>query len=263
MRRSDRYKDSEDNKVTRVNKNKYTYEEINSKIGFDAIPSYEADMAVDLSSLDIDKLNRNQYHQIKDYKELLDENKEIPEDNSRPKKIVAVKEYDINKVLEEAKSNRKADELEGKRKVENISSLNTLNRKYLYEKGFTEEDSQELKELIDTITSKKLSDDIKDDEEKELLSDLLATTIDIKLEKELSKEDLDKIIDEKIGLTDSFYTKSMELTDEDLLDDDENDENEDNEEEKDGTLKIILITALLFISFITVIYFILKYYNLF
>ena len=72
-----------------------------------------------------------------------------------------------------------------------------MNRKYLHNKDFSDQDSDDLKELIDTITSKTLVDDIKDEEEKELLSELLATTIDIKLEQELSEKEINKLYDEK------------------------------------------------------------------
>ena len=46
--------------------------------------------------------------------------------------------------LEEAKKNREIDELEGKRNIQNEDSiLNNLNKKYLYQKGFSEEDNEE------------------------------------------------------------------------------------------------------------------------
>lgn len=258
MRRSDRYNVSDETRVTRVKKNKYTYDEINSKIGYDTIPTYDADNAINLSSFNIDNLNRNEYHRIKEYKDLLDENLDLPKDEITPSKVSPIKEYDINKVLAEAKKNRESDELEGKRKVENLNTLNSLNKKYLYQKGFTEEDSQELKELIDTITSKKLSEDIEDEEERELLSDLLATTIDIKLEKELSKEEFDRLLEEKTEMTNSFYSKSLEFSDDDLIGENE----EDDEEKPKSHVKIILVSIFLLISFIALITFVLKTLNI-
>lgn len=258
MKRVDRYQ-AEENKLTRVKKNSNTYEEINSKIGYDTIPTYESDVAINLSSFNIDNLKRNEYHKIKDYKDLLDDDKEIPIPKEMPKKVISPKEFDINKVLEEAKKNRITDELEEKRKVEKISTLNSLNKKYLYHKGFTEEDSQDLKELIDTITTKKLSEDIKDEEEKELLSELLATTIDVKLEKELSKEELDKLLDEKQEMTNSFYTKSLDLSEEDLV---EEGELVTEEEVPKSRFKIILVLILLFIVFSTIVFILFKHLNI-
>ena len=184
-KRSERYDDSSQNESapkTRVNKNRVLYDEINNKIGIEEIPTYETTEEINLSSLDLNNLKRGEYQKVKDYKELMEE-KEETKVEEKPKEEKKKKNYDINKVLEEAKKNREIDELEGKRslKGEDYSILNSLNKKY---KGFSEEDTEELKELIDTITSKTMVDDIEDEEEKELLSELLATTIDIKLEKE-------------------------------------------------------------------------------
>ena len=175
--------------------------------------------------------------------------------------------------MEEAKKNREKDELEGKRSIkgEDYNILNSLNKKYLYQKGFSEEDTQELKELIDTITSETMVDDIQDEEEKELLSELLATTIDIKLEKELSKTQLEELVEEEenkeLTDTNSFYSKSLELTANDLLSEDEEEKEETTEEkEKEelkeendhNTAKIVFVSLILLVIIAVVIYFILQ-----
>ena len=170
----------------------------------------------------------------------------------------------------EAKKNRQVDELEQKRSIKNeeYDVLNNLNRKYLHQKGFSEDDNEELKELIDTITSKTMVDDIKDEEEKELLSELLATTIDIKLENELSQTQINKIAEEKVNdeydNTDSFYSKSLELSKNDLLEESETHEEEtddnivDYEEAKSKPLKIIFLVLVLLIVVLVVAYFVLQ-----
>ena len=167
-KRSDKYNEpmSENQVTSRVNKNRLLYDEINSKIGFEEIPTFETNDEINLSSIDMDNLNRSDYQKVKDFKEFIDGGEEKVQEE--PKEEKKKKNYDINKVLEEAKKNRKADELEGKRNIkeEDYNVLNNLNKKYLHQKGFTEEDNEELKELIDTITSKTLVDDIKDEEEK-------------------------------------------------------------------------------------------------
>ncbi len=271
-RRSDRYNDSNDNGKstrTRVNKNKILYDEINNKIGIEEIPTYEQSEEINLSALDLDNLKRGDYQKVKDYKDLIDEPDSKP-DLETPKEEKKKKNYDINKVLEEAKKNREQDELEGKRSIkgEDYNILNSLNKKYLYQKGFSEEDTQELKELIDTITSKTMVDDIKDEEEKELLSELLATTIDIKLEKELSKTQIDQLAsqsfeEEQEDGTDTFYSKSLEFTAGDLLSDDEEQKEEkvsdEDEEPNEGNgAKILFISLLLLIVIGIVIYFVLQ-----
>lgn len=268
-RRSDRYSKSNDNTRTRVNKNKILYDEINNKIGIEEIPTYEQTQEINLSALDLDNLKRGDYQKVKDYKDLIDESESI-EEQEQPKEEKKKKSYDINKVLEEAKKNREQDELEGKRSIkgEDYNILNSLNKKYLYQKGFSEEDTQELKELIDTITSKTMVDDIKDEEEKELLSELLATTIDIKLEKELSKTQIEQLAslndeEDDESETSTFYSKSLEFTAGDLLTDDE-EEKEESEEEKEedesehNGAKILFISLILLIIIAVVAYFILQ-----
>jgi len=273
-RRSDRYNDSSnDEKSTRsrVNKNRILYDEINSKIGIEEIPTYEQSEEINLSALDLDNLKRGDYQKVKDYKELIDDSEE-EEIEEKPKEEKKKKNYDINKVLEEAKKNREQDDLEGKRSIkgEDYNILNSLNKKYLYQKGFTEEDTQELKELIDTITSKTMVDDIKDEEEKELLSELLATTIDIKLEKELSKTQINQLVEQEneteVDATDTFYSKSLEFTAGDLLTEEEekeekeieDSENEENDSEEHNGAKILFISLVLIIVIAIVIYFILQ-----
>ncbi len=277
QRRSDRYRESvepvEEVKKSRVNKNHTLYDEINSKIGFEEITPYNSDEQINLSSLDMGNLKRGEYQRVKDYKVLL-EDKEDVDDQGKVEKIVPKKNYDINKVLEEAKKNREIDELEGKRnlKDDDYNVLNTLNRKYLHQKGFTEEDNEELKELIDTITSKTLVDDIRDDEEKELLSELLATTIDVQLESELSNTQImaltESSSDENGELTDtnSFYSKSLDLSGNDLLGDKESEGESDDDDEKEidldddrNVFKIILISVLLLIVVLVVGYFVLQF----
>jgi len=149
------------------------------------------------------------------------------------------KEHDINKILKDAKKTRvDKDELEEKRKLKkkeyNITSQVDVNnleelKEQRKKSGVREEDQEEIKELIDTIYSKKLRDEIdeelKNTEDKDLMSDLLPssleeTVIDENLSKEIiEKEKSEKKHSEKIE--NSFFTKSMDLSTEDLEDDDD------------------------------------------
>lgn len=271
-KRSDRYNQSQDVPQinSRVKKNKYLYDELNSKIGYEEISVANTDTQIDLSSLNLEKPNREDYQKIKEYKTLLKDNSidkvEIE------KKEIKPKVFDINKVLEEAKKNRKEeDELEKKRnlKEEDYNVLSSLNKKYLHKKDFSEKDSDELKELIDTITSKTLVNEIKDEEEKELLSELLATTIDVKLEKELSTAEINSLYENKESSVsdenadNSFYTHSMELNKDDLIDEPEEDnENNDISERKNNGFKIFTIIIILIILIIVVTYFLLKHFGI-
>lgn len=271
-RRSDRYNSSQESNESvssRVKKNKLLYEEVNSKIGYEEITAIDTNDEINLSSLDMGNLKRNEYQRVKDYKDFIDP--EEKKEEEKPQEEEKKKNYDINKVLAEAKKNRQADELEEKRSIkdEEYDVLNNLNKKYLHQKGFTEDDNEELKELIDTITSKTMIDDVKDEEEKELLSELLATTIDIKLENELSQTQINAIADEKTNddlvNTDSFYSKSLELSKNDLVEGNETHEEEevddnivDYDEIKSKPAKIIFLVLVLLIVVLIVAYFVLQ-----
>ncbi len=271
-RRSDRYNSSQESNESvssRVKKNKLLYEEVNSKIGYEEITAIDTNDEINLSSLDMGNLKRSEYQRVKDYKDFIDP--EEKKEEEKPQEEEKKKNYDINKVLAEAKKNRQADELEEKRSIkdEEYDVLNNLNKKYLHQKGFTEDDNEELKELIDTITSKTMIDDVKDEEEKELLSELLATTIDIKLENELSQTQINAIADEKTNddlvNTDSFYSKSLELSKNDLVEGNETHEEEevddnivDYDEIKSKPAKIIFLVLVLLIVVLIVAYFVLQ-----
>ena len=296
-RRQDRYSGENGTpRMSRVQKNQSLYNEINSKIGYEEIIPYENGAEIDLSILNTDKTRREDYQRIKEYKNLIEED-DKPNVEINYKRDVKPKTFDINEALEEAKRNRKIeDDLEKKRNLKDSESvLSNLNRKYLHNKDFSEQDSDDLKELIDTITSKTLVDDIKDEEEKELLSELLATTIDIKLEQELSEKEINKLYDEKNTannnmnkmsddseddtftgeqLENSFFTHSVELTKEDLEDDDDEEKEtqvakikeekeveEDDDEEGTGLVKIIVVVAILLALILLITYFVLHQFG--
>src|SRR5699024_4138565 len=106
------------------------------------------------------------------------------------------KVYDINSVLAEAKKNRvQKDELEAKRKLKNtnyniLASLNPEElEKYRKEKvERTRPDTDGIRNLIDTITSKTLAGEIDQATSVDLLSDLMATNIMDRVEKPVPDE---------------------------------------------------------------------------
>ena len=289
-RRQDRYSSEEPStpKMTRVRKNQSLYSELNNKIGYEEITSFDSGTEIDLSALNNDRPRREEYQKIKEYKNIMEnDEEEIEKKDYRTESKPKV--FDINEALEAANRNRKEDdELEKKRKLSGDESvLSSLNKKYLHNKDFSEQDSEELTDLINTITSKTLVDDVSDTEEGELLSDLLATTIDIKLEQELSNEEINKLygentlsekdlkkdeIDETIDetldetldtskLDNSFFTHSVELKKEDLLDDEEKDEDEEDEEDGTGIGKIIIIVVIILAIILLLTYLALKIFG--
>ena len=90
------------------------------------------------------------------------------------------------------------------------------------------------------------------------------------IENELSKTQIEEIAEEKIKeeelvSTDSFYSKSLELSKEDLIDDkEEQNEQEENDDELDieeeqSISKIIFISLILLIIVLVVVYFVLQF----
>jgi len=186
--------------------------------------------------------------------------------------------YDINSILEMAKENRKdKDSMEEKRKLKNtnyniLASLNPEElEKYRKEKqNRNKPDDNELRGLIDTITSKTLAGEISKETGVDLLSDLMATSAldkvpaesaikqdenndkdNIKGKDILNKEDMVKVEEAKKDYKEpssdimrdidkSFYTKSMDLSDKDFF----TDEDDDNEKHIPVIVKVLLILIL-------------------
>lgn len=269
--RSSRYLDENVSvrpKSTRTSKNRYLYDEVNNRIGYEEIEDFSRYGNVELDTESTIKTRE-------DYKKtLMTVNDDIKEEQSLNKEE---RIYDINSVLEEARKNRVIpDEIEKKRKLQNAeySILADLNQKYLSRKEKIEEDLEKegIRELIDTITSKNLASDLKlkedeDDDGADLMSELMATNTslnvlnDIDLEEEIAKdilakdEDDDDVTDS--SLVNSFYTKSMDLTEQDFELKDE------IIEENKAKRKILILVVLIIIVVIAIVgLFILKKINI-
>jgi len=249
--RASRYtdeKDLENIKSRRTDKNRYLYDEINNKIGYEEIVGISSYGEVDLNNLKTIK-TREEYQKQKDFINL-NRIKEDKNNENISKNDNAEKSFDINLVLEEAKKNRVEDndELMKKRKFQNMeyNILSDLNKKYITKKEKIEDDLEKegIRELIDTITSNSLAKDLKDivdvksdvnesdddsNTEDDLMSDLLATNTmnaveGIPLGEDIAKEILnipdeenkDEVVNENGVLVNSFYTKSMDLSEQDF-----------------------------------------------
>ena len=256
--RLDRYNNNKAKEnISRLSKNRHLYDELNNKIGFEELVNFDTQTRIELTSLNSTGKNRESYHQLKDYQDLISKDtKEQNEDIEEEQEKV----FDINSILEEARKNRtEVDELENKRKLknDNYSILSDLNKKYLSNKEKEElkkDEYEGLEELINTITSKTLVNDIKKEEEKEesdLLSDLVATSVDlqVKIPEEYEKSDISEIVkkieddsveEEEKEIDDSFYTRSMDLSEYDF-----EDLNDGKRTVKKGLLITLLIIILL------------------
>lgn len=267
MRRMDRYDDGSNQiRASRSDKNQELYQNIGKNEKYTNFTDVTNANAIDLSRTNKNYRTREGYQQMKGYETVITTpkvKKELEEFNylyqDHENKI-----YDINNVLEEARKNRiEKDALEEKRKLKNTSynilaSLNPSElEKYRKEKKerVIRPDEDELRELIDTITSKTLAGEIDKATSVDLLSDLMATNVIDKVEKpikdditeedkkeeekdnlSLSKEILDqeqleqmkKLKDQETtsesqleGADSDFYTRSMDLSDKDFEMDDE------------------------------------------
>lgn len=230
--------------VSRSDKNRQLYQDLGKNTKYTNFTDVTKANTVDLEAASKSYRTREGYHQIKDYENFVEKpkvSKELEEFNylyqDHENRV-----YDINSVLKEAREHREErDELEKKRKLKNtnyniLASLDPEElEKYRLEKQQSmKPDPDELRELIDTITSKTLRGEIDQATSVDLLSDLMATSatdkVDLK-DIELSRDILDKDpiekakTEEKSELDDmdkSFYTRSMDLSDKDFgFDDDD------------------------------------------
>ncbi len=198
--RMERYeRNVQEQTVRRSNKNQELYENIGRNTKYTNFTDVTNANAFDLGTAQKNYRTREGYHQIKEYNDFVPEpkvKKELDEFNylyqDHENKV-----YDINSVIAEAKKNRiKKDEMEAKRKLKNtnyniLASLNPEElEKYRKEKvERTKPDEEELRELIDTITSKTLAGEIDQQTSVDLLSDLMATNMMDRVEKPQKDEE--------------------------------------------------------------------------
>lgn len=280
--RMDRYRDL-DNDTERTSRSRRN-QELYQNIGTNAKYTNFTDVTNSNTTL-IDR-NRRDYSTREDYQK----RKEYTSFENKPKVKKELDDfnhlyqdhenrvYDINSILEMAKENRKdKDSMEEKRKLKNtnyniLASLNPEElEKYRKEKqNRNKPDDNELRGLIDTITSKTLAGEISKETGVDLLSDLMATSAldkvpaesaikqdenndkdNIKGKDILNKEDMVKVEEAKKDYKEpssdimrdidkSFYTKSMDLSDKDFF----TDEDDDNEKHIPVIVKVLLILIL-------------------
>ena len=206
MRRMDRYKDDNNNfHVKRSDKNQDLYQNVSSNPKYTNITDVTNANAFEINNRDrATYSSRESYQKMKKYQNMepIPRSKKELDDVNYLYQKHENKVYDINSVLEEARKNRQErDALEEKRKLKNTSYniLAGLNaeelEKYREEKEKNRVEKpgdNELRELIDTITSKTLAGEIDKATSVDLLSDLMATNILDKVEKPTEIEDKEK-----------------------------------------------------------------------
>ena len=285
--RMERYTNNQDNRPTsRLERNKKVYKDLYTNVGYTQFTKLDSNV-VDLSSsssFNEQTGRREQYQRNREVSPFISTTESFTmTDNHYEEELDSFdneKVYDINEVLKEAKKNREhPDELEKRRKLRTteyniLAELNSEKIKEYKEKKkevLTEEEEEQLEELIHTITSNTMRQDIN----QQLLNDLMPTNMDEtvidenmsaelseKIQKDMLSEetsfpktdDNDEQKTEAITLDESFYTKSMDLSKEDLESDDSEEELFDDVAPKRSKIvKIFIVLAMLVILIVILI----------
>ena len=299
--RMKRYEEMPTQRISRSARNKELYERLNDNNTYTTLTSVKDTNAIVLDAANKNYRTREGYQKIKEYSDLIPQPKlkQQLEDFNNLYQDKENKVYDINSVIEEAKKNRiEKDELEEKRRLknENYNILNNIDEKKLEEfranrNRVIRADQEEIKEIINTITTKAINGEIDQETSVNLLSDLMATQALDKVEgmdseennvdlskKEKNKDILTesdlKLVEEKKeelqnnemnttnhnkvifkDMDQSFYTRSMDLSDKDF--DLKDEEDEDGRKRGHKGLKVFFILFILVIIGVLV-YFVIK-----
>lgn len=277
--RMDKYKEDSIQPIkttqSRFQKNARLYQELYTNKVLTEFTKIEN--AIDLSEPSISEFSNNRREVFQKSKQLFSRNIETSEMPSLKQKEVenpiqediSEKNYNINDILDEARKNRTFNsETDKKRHMKTIeyNILSDLNKEKLKEyqnkkQKLSKDEEENLEELIHTITSNSLRKKIDD----ELLADLLPTEesetiISKQLLEEMNTENSnyleknDSINDntEEQKIDDSFYTKSMDLSEVDF---DLNEEDDSFlEDTKMSIAKKILIASFILLIISAIIY---------
>jgi len=269
--RMERYYNTSTNRG-RTKANERLYEQIyqdDSYSNIAAVATLEKTNEIDLSKVKDLIKSREEYNKVKGYRDFLPK-RETPkiEVNEEPEEE---KDYDIKSILEKAKSERDInDELEARRRLRNtqfdiLKNLNIHDEKPKKINNIDNNDieSEELKNLINTITSTGVLNKMGDDDlSLSLLSDLKpsgntivksSSLVASVIEEEKKAEEKKKHEDE-MNIDKSFYTSSLNFSKDDF---------EDFKDVADSTKKsnkviIIIVTMLIIVIGVAVAYLLLK-----
>ncbi len=227
MEINENYNYDEDNKRSRFNKNKDLYKTIYDSESYDIsgqVPPIEA-KEVDFDTIRKKYLSREEYQQTKDYKEVIGvatvEDKPASE---AEEEVMEEKIYDINSIIEKAKQNKEQDDnTRFKNTSYDILSKLNINNTVIQDteeikEQKAEDAKEELKTLIDTVTSHEHSNTVT------LLSDLLPDN---------DNTIVTEAIVEKTVTTEKMVIEEKEdFSDDDLSEDQEDSSNEEFKEDK-------------------------------
>lgn len=249
---------------SRSQKNEHLYEQIYTNKVFTEFTEVENNNAIDLSTVSQgSSLNRREeFQRNRVLNSEMNSRRGFSTDTINvinDKETPMDKNYNINDILDEARKNRTSlDDSEKKRHLKTVeyNILSDLSQEKLKEyrekkQKLSKDEEENLEELIHTITSNSLRKKIDD----ELLSDLLPseeseTLVSKQLLEEIEKANtannvINTVVEEDTTeheIDKSFYTKSMDLSEEDFDFDEEEEDRSFLEDAKMSTSKKILIT---------------------
>jgi len=184
MKRMDRYNEENNNKISRIDRNKNLYQDFSMNAIYTNITDVTNSNAYEINpNTNNTHTTREAYQQLKEF-----QNVEIPKEKKELEDVNYLyqrkenKVYDINSVLENARKNREdKDELDEKRKLKNnaYNILSGKNRKELEKyreerkKRAATPEEEGIRELID----KTLEGEIDKETTVDLLADLMATNV--------------------------------------------------------------------------------------
>lgn len=257
--------------TSRTSKNRDLYDDFYRNSKYTEFFDIKDKNVIDLSDDKPNYQTREGYHKMRSYHDVMSP---VPKEKRELDEYTSLyhdenKVYDINSILQEAKKNRsEVDELEKKRKLHNTeyNILAGLNKEEL--ERFREEKKRKIEELqkeessltsiIDTITSKSLTNDLRT-QNSGLLSDLMPSDKSQTIVTSPIINSNTNTIAKKIeptpkkgssmleGMDKSFYTKSMDLSDQDFEVDD------DFKDVKDHKVIYMILKVILFIFLVAVV----------
>ena len=172
--RMDRYTGEVKKETTsRVNKNQDLYDNYMENAKFTEYVDDVDSNAIDLSGISTGSTTRENYLKSKEVGEFFSDNEESNQKEVNFDYSEETKDYDINKIIEDAKKNRvEEDELEKKRKLRNseynatekkdkdVTEVHVTTDEYQNTTGLSEDETKNLKELINTIYDAALKGEI-------------------------------------------------------------------------------------------------------
>jgi len=244
--RMNRYYYNEDKQKERTKKNQELYDTVYNMEPLKIVGTIDNLNEIDLKEIDDTLKSREEYRKLKEYKKILNQPNDRYDTDYEASEQPENKVYDINSILERAKTERGTNELDDRyRKLKNTqyNILSNLNINDYNSKEKENDSEEQLKDLIHTITMKKMElESIElDEQDDNLLDDLMPTSNTV-----ITEAVNDKLTNKEVegDIDKSFYSSSYDFTKEDF---------EDSKKVKSGNkVSKILIRILLFIVIVMV-----------